>query len=60
MGRAYEVARADDDQYAAFPMRVSYLIDGEGVIRRAYKVSDVRDHAAQVLADLDELRAEDR
>ena len=37
-------------------MRVSYLIDPEGVIRRSYKVSDVRDHASQVLADLEALQ----
>jgi peroxiredoxin Q/BCP len=52
VGRAYEVVRADDDQYADFPMRVSYLIDPTGVIRRAYGVTDVADHAAAVLRDL--------
>jgi len=52
VGRAYEVARDDDDQYAAFPIRLSYLIDPDGVIRRCYRVSDVGSHADEVLADL--------
>ena len=57
VGAAYEVARAADDQYASFPHRVSYLIDPEGVVRRAYKVSDVAGHADEVLADLTALQA---
>jgi peroxiredoxin Q/BCP len=56
VGRQYQVARPDDDQYAAFPDRVSYLIDPDGVIRRAYRVSDVQGHADEVLADLAALR----
>jgi len=56
VGKAYEVARGDDDQYAAFPRRLSYLIDGDGVIRKAYTVSDVGAHADEVLADLATLR----
>ncbi len=56
VGRAYETARRDDDQYAAFPHRVSYLIDPAGVIRKTYAVSDVADHADEVLADLDALQ----
>jgi len=52
VGRAYDVVRRADDQYAAFPMRVSYLIDPGGVIRRSYVVADVAGHAQQVLEDL--------
>jgi peroxiredoxin Q/BCP len=52
VGTAYEVARPPDDQYASFPARVSYLIDPDGVIRRAYAVADVKTHADDVLADL--------
>lgn len=52
VGRLYEVARPPGDQYAAFPARISYLIDPDGVIRRAYTVSDVKSHADEVLADL--------
>ena len=52
VGTAYEVVRPAGDQYEAMPMRVSYLIDPEGVIRRAYSVTDVAGHADAVLADV--------
>ena len=51
-GRRYEVTRPDADQYARFPIRASFLIDPEGVIRRVYTVTDVAGHADAVLADL--------
>ena len=51
------MARADDDQYATFPRRVSYLIDPDGVIVRAYAVADVAAHADEVLDDLATLQA---
>ncbi len=57
VGAAYEVVRPPGDQYGAFPMRVSYLIDPDGVIRRAYGVADVAGHADAVLADLAVLNA---
>ena len=56
VGRAYRTVRADDDQYARFPLRVSYLIDPDGVIRRVYPVADVAHHADEVLDDLRSLR----
>jgi peroxiredoxin Q/BCP len=56
VGRAYGVVRADDDQYAAYARRFSFLIDPEGVIRRIYDVADVKNHAGEVLADLEQLR----
>jgi len=56
VGRAYDAARRDDDPLAALPLRVSYLIDPEGVIRRSYTVTDTAGHAAEVLADLQSLR----
>jgi peroxiredoxin Q/BCP len=52
VGLAYEVTRAGDDQYHSFPLRISYLIDRDGVIRRVYTVADVAGHAARVLDDL--------
>lgn len=55
-GRAYGVTRDADDQYAAYPQRVSYLIDPDGVIRVGYVVADVDGHADAVLADLARLR----
>lgn len=56
-GRAYDAARPEDDPLASLPKRVSYLIDPEGVIRRAYHVTDTAGHAAEVLADLEQLGA---
>jgi peroxiredoxin Q/BCP len=56
VGRAYGVVRPDDDQYAAYARRFSFLIDPEGVIRRVYDVADVKAHAEEVLADLQTLR----
>jgi thioredoxin-dependent peroxiredoxin len=56
VGRAYDAARPDDDPLASLPLRVSYLIDPQGVIRRAYTVTDPTGHATEVLADLEALR----
>jgi peroxiredoxin len=52
VGTAYEALRDPDDQYAAMPRRISYLIDRDGVIRRSYEVTDPTAHADDVLADL--------
>ena len=57
VGRAYEVVREGDERYAGFPQRISYLIDPEGLIRKAYRVADVAAHAGEVLADLAALEA---
>ena len=56
VGRAYEAARSDDDPLASLPKRISYLVDPDGVIRRAYNVTDTAGHAAEVLADLQSMR----
>jgi peroxiredoxin Q/BCP len=56
VGTAYDVVRDTDDQYASYPRRHSFLIDGQGVMRRVYVVTDVASHAADVLADLQELQ----
>ena len=57
VGTAYGATRDPDDQYAALPRRVSFLIDPEGIIRRTYEVTDTAAHADEVLADLDALRS---
>lgn len=57
VGVAYEVVRRGDEHYGGFAERHSYLIDPDGIIRRAYPVSDVDNHAAEVLADLHALTA---
>jgi peroxiredoxin Q/BCP len=56
VGGRYEVVRPSDDQYADYPMRVAYLIDPEGTIRRAVEVTDVEGFAGMVLADIAGLR----
>jgi peroxiredoxin len=40
-----------------FAKRIAYLIDPEGVIRKAYTVADVNAFAQQVLDDLRDLNA---
>ena len=55
VGALYEVVRPSGHRYAEFPERISYLIDRDGVIRRAYEVTDVAGHAAAVLHDIGEL-----
>ena len=54
---AYQVLRPPGDQYEHFPLRVSYLIDPDGVVRKAYVVADVRGHATDILDDLVRLQA---
>lgn len=49
-GRAYEVERAEQDRYSAFPLRYSYLIDPDGIIRHSEDVCDVSAHADAMLA----------
>lgn len=56
VGAAYGVARPPEDKFAAFPRRMSFLIDPEGTVRRVYDVDDVATHADDVLADLAELQ----
>jgi thioredoxin-dependent peroxiredoxin len=56
VGRVYEVVRPADDEYADYAMRLAYLIDPDGVIRRSYEVTDVNGFAGEVLSDLAEVR----
>jgi thioredoxin-dependent peroxiredoxin len=52
VGTRYEVARPADDERANFAMRIAYLIDPDGIIRKTYEVTDVGGFAAEVLDDL--------
>lgn len=56
VGRVYEALRPADDRFADYAMRIAYLIDPEGTIRRAYDVTDVSRFADLVLSDLAALR----
>jgi len=52
VGAAYEVLRGPDEPYPDFPMRIAYLIDPDGIIRKSYEVKDTDGFAALVLEDL--------
>jgi peroxiredoxin len=52
VGATYEVVRPPDGDYPDFPLRIAYLIDPEGIVRKAYEVKDTAGFAAEVLADL--------
>jgi peroxiredoxin Q/BCP len=56
-GKAYETKRAPEEADPTRPKRRTYLIDPQGVIRKAYRVRDIAGHADEVLADLRALRS---
>jgi peroxiredoxin len=55
-----DVKRPRGHPLASIPRRVTYLIDPDGVIRRAYDVGrHIEGHAGDVLGDLEELAGAD-
>ena len=52
VGEAYETKRAPEESSPEFAKRRTYLIDPAGVIRKAYRVTDIPSHPSQVLDDL--------
>lgn len=56
VGTAYQVTRPGDDERSGYPLRIAYLIDPNGVIRKSYDVTDTAGFAATVLDDLASLR----
>ena len=58
VGEAYGTARPPDHDWAAVARRKTFLIDPEGVVRMVYDVKDFGGHPAEVLADLEALRAQ--
>jgi peroxiredoxin len=52
VGENYEVTRPSDDERAALPLRIAYLINPDGIIDKSYNVTDVNLFADEVLADL--------
>src|SRR5438093_11318310 len=56
VGELYETNRAPAERNQEYAKRRTYLIDPEGTIVKAYRVSDIPAHPDQVLADLRELQ----
>ena len=56
VGAFSEAQRDPADPFADFAQRISYLIDPEGTIQKAYAVNDPAGHAGEVLADLAALK----
>jgi peroxiredoxin len=57
VGERYETKRAPAEQSPGNAKRRTYLIDPDGVIVRAYRVTDIPTHPDQVLEDLRALSA---
>ena len=58
VGTVYETKRFPEEPSPEYAKRRTYLIDPEGVIRKAYRVRDIPAHPDEVLEDLRRLRAE--
>jgi thioredoxin-dependent peroxiredoxin len=52
VGELYETKRAPEEQSPGYAKRRTYLIDPEGVIRKAYRVTDIAAHPSEVLDDV--------
>jgi peroxiredoxin Q/BCP len=46
---ALEIVK-DYGEYGRLPNRVTFLLDGEGIVQRVWEVGDAGDHPAEVLA----------
>lgn len=57
--RAWDAERAPDDRWHSLPRRITYLIDPEGIIRRAWTVERdaIDSHPEDVLAAVTDLMA---
>jgi len=56
VGEMYQVKRRPDDERANYPLRIAYLIDPDGTIRRAHEVTDTAGFASEVVRDLERLQ----
>jgi peroxiredoxin len=56
VGTLYEVTRPPGNERPDFPLRIAYVIDPEGTIRKAYEVTDTGGFAAEVVSDLQALQ----
>ena len=52
VGEVYETKRYPEEPSPEWAKRRTYLIDPEGVIRKAYRVGDIPGHPGEVLKDL--------
>ena len=58
VGQAYDAVRVEGEKYfeAGIPRRISYLIDPQGQIHKAYDIEaeglDLGEHATKVLEDI--------
>jgi thioredoxin-dependent peroxiredoxin len=57
VGELYETKRAPEERSPEQAKRRTYLIDPEGRIAKAYRVTDIAGHPAQVLVDFRSLTA---
>jgi peroxiredoxin Q/BCP len=57
VGELYGTKRAPEESSPGFAKRRTYLIDPEGSIAKAYKVTDIAAHPGQVLEDFRRLTA---
>ncbi len=60
VGELYETKRSPQERSSHQAKRRTYLIDPEGRIAKAYRVTDTRAHADEVLRDLDALMTPSR
>src|SRR2546423_11497887 len=56
-GERYETKRGPEESSPEYATRRTYLIDPEGRIAKAYRVTDIPAHPEQVLADFRQLVA---
>ncbi len=57
VGELYETKRSPDERSPDQAKRRTYLIDPEGRIAKAYRVTDIGAHAEEVLRDFEALQA---
>ena len=57
VGQVYETKRSPEEQSPEYAKRRTYLIDPEGRIVRAYRVTDIPGHPGQVLEDFRSITA---
>jgi peroxiredoxin Q/BCP len=60
VGELFQTKRSPQERSPHQAKRRTYLIDPEGRIAKAYRVTDNRAHADEVLGDLDALQASAR